>query len=66
LKVSICSRRLLTSITTVNLLVFAAIVQLSGKRGAEPSHVPFSDCKLRWPADDSEVHHNLFYLIRAS
>jgi hypothetical protein len=37
------------------VLVFAAIVELSGKKVAKPSHVPFSDCKLRWPADDSEV-----------
>lgn len=65
LEVSIRNRRLLTSITTVNLRVFAAIVELSGKKVAKPSHVSFSDCKLRWPADDSEIHH-LFYLIRAS
>lgn len=47
LEVSICNRRLLTSITTLNLLVFAALVELSGKKVAKPSHVPLSDCKLR-------------------
>jgi len=62
----ICNRRLVTSITTVNLLLLAAIVELSGKKVAKPSHVPFSDCKLRWPTDDSELHHHLLDLIRAS
>lgn len=62
LEVRICNKRLLTSITTVNLLVFAAIVELAGKIVTKHSHVPFFDCKLRWPADDSEVSTSSFIL----